>query len=828
LRDTEDLFSTNLLKLEVDELLGEVKVDYAKQKRIESALMELKGVFDRMPTREVTAEKDLLPGLSLREHSSREQNPSFTFTPPDRMDLVGSYLLRTVTKPNLNVDVAVQIPQECFLPRDHLNYRYFDKRSLYLSVLAKELQKHTHLFGRVSFSCFRDDECKPILLLHPDEAEDQTEATQGKKRKLKRKKAGFVVRIIPCISFDTFKLSLLVPIHNNVRRYDATDQADTLRPQPPTPHYNNRLLEDMGFKFCVEELFSVAGCKSFTDTCMLLKVWIRQRGFEQRSDSLNGFIGSMLLLFLLRTRKLSRHMTVAQMFHATMKFIADTDPNKNPLLMPAVKSEGGAASTVADISTVPTPEAIKAMQQAFAVVFIDSTGRLNLAARMSSDAWCELQHEAKTTLILLNHGGHTGGGDAVQRFEALFLRPVDKWMKYDQYIYAPPMPASSLSTTAQDYLLDFTPLQYWTRRLASLCRQALSDRLLFLRAWHEPLGEWELTEQPRYQRISQESRVCIGLLLHPTHSRRAVDKGPSADTPQAKNFRAFWGPKSELRRFQDGTIVEAVLWPAPHGARHMIVSQIVSHIFCRHEPSITAEQVYGAAGHLQALLRTSESAGQDGTGSVDDSAQSMEQATPLLLETHARLEKAIKGLSSDPRPGKNTLPLRIVSFQGISPEYRYTSLSPPLKHPLAMPGNSNLGSSKLASVGGVLSPLVILLTFESSAHWPNEVEALRKCKTAFYLLLASLLSEMKGDHGHATMHTIPRSDGLDVLFEGYAFRIVIYQRKELQLLKQRHRTLEIQQVAEKANKNTEKDEPQVMRAALSTFGTSVLMICCCS
>ena len=39
LRDTEDLFSTNLLKLEVDELLGEVKVDYAKQKRIESALL---------------------------------------------------------------------------------------------------------------------------------------------------------------------------------------------------------------------------------------------------------------------------------------------------------------------------------------------------------------------------------------------------------------------------------------------------------------------------------------------------------------------------------------------------------------------------------------------------------------------------------------------------------------------------------------------------------------------------------------------------------------------------------------------------------------------
>jgi U3 small nucleolar RNA-associated protein 22 len=807
LRDTEDLFSTNLLKLEVEELLGEVKVDYGKQKRIESALMELKGVFDRMPTREVSAAKDLLPGLSLKEHSSREQNPSFTFSPPERMDLVGSYLLRTVTKPNLNVDVAVQIPKDCLLPRDHLNYRYFDKRSLYLSVLATELQKHKHLFGRITFSCFRDDECKPIILLHPDEADDLIEPTGTRKRKLKRKKGGFVIRIIPCISFDAFRLTLLVPTHNNVRRYDAADQADTLRPQPPTPHYNNRLLEDMSFKFCVEELFSVAGCKSFTDTCMLLKVWIRQRGFERRSDSLNGFIGSMLLLFLLRTRKLSRHMTVAQMFHATMKFIADADPNKQPLLMPASKGDGEGSSGVG-ISITPDAEAIKAMQQAFAVVFIDSTGRLNLGSRISSDAWSELQHEAKSTLILLRHGHHTGGGDAVQRFEALFLRPVDTWFKYDQYIYAPPMPstkASSLSVSAQDYLLDFSPLQYWIRRLASLCRQALADRLLFLRAWHEPIGEWDVTEEPRYLRVSRESRVCIGLLLHPTHSRRVVDKGPSADTPQAKNFRAFWGKKSELRRFQDGSIVEAVVWNVPAGARHMIVPQIITHIFSRHEPTISADQVYSAAGHLHALLHSSE--GQDDKGNSGDiGTQSMEQATPVLLDAHSRLEKCIKALASDPRPGKNKLPLRVVSFQGISSEYRYTSLSPPVKHPLADPGNTMKEGSKAASViGGVVSPLVILLTFESSAHWPNEVEALRKCKTAFYLLLASLLAESADDRSQGMMHPIPRSDSLDVLFEGYAFRIIIYQRKELQLLKQRHRTVEIQQVADAAKKDT----PQV-------------------
>ena len=29
---------------------------------------------------------------------------------------------------------------------------------------------------------------------------------------------------------------------------------------------------------------------------------------------------------------------------------------------------------------------------------------------------------------------------------------------------------------------------------------------------------------------------------------------------QAAEFRKLWGPRSELRRFQDGAITEAVLW----------------------------------------------------------------------------------------------------------------------------------------------------------------------------------------------------------------------------------------------------------------------------
>lgn len=65
--------------------------------------------------------------------------------------------------------------------------------------------------------------------------------------------------------------------------------------------------------------------------------------------------------------------------------------------------------------------------------------------------------------------------------------------------------------------------------------------------------------------------------------------GPSSDpcpcpgfanvSPQALDFRTFWGEKSELRRFQDGSICEAVVWEADTiYQKRLIPEQIVRHL----------------------------------------------------------------------------------------------------------------------------------------------------------------------------------------------------------------------------------------------------------
>lgn len=47
-------------------------------------------------------------------------------------------------------------------------------------------------------------------------------------------------------------------------------------------------------------------------------------------------------------------------------------------------------------------------------------------------------------------------------------------------------------------------------------------------------------------------RLSIGLILNAEFACEIVDKGPQADDPTAEQFKAFWGDKSELRRFTDG------------------------------------------------------------------------------------------------------------------------------------------------------------------------------------------------------------------------------------------------------------------------------------
>ena len=67
----------------------------------------------------------------------------------DGFDVAGSFLLRSLVKPSLNVDLALRIPLECVVPRDALNYRYLDKRALYAGHLAAAAMDPDSALGKM-------------------------------------------------------------------------------------------------------------------------------------------------------------------------------------------------------------------------------------------------------------------------------------------------------------------------------------------------------------------------------------------------------------------------------------------------------------------------------------------------------------------------------------------------------------------------------------------------------------------------------------------------------------------------------------------------------
>lgn len=96
-----------------------------------------------------------------------------------------------------------------------------------------------------------------------------------------------------------FKLSKLSPDRNNVRREvlsdlpnvpvpsDKLQEGDSPLPLPPTPHYNNALVMEMGgLEHHLHLMYSATQeCTALADAVVLCKVWARQRGLDQVSLS---------------------------------------------------------------------------------------------------------------------------------------------------------------------------------------------------------------------------------------------------------------------------------------------------------------------------------------------------------------------------------------------------------------------------------------------------------------------------------------------------------------------------------------------------------------
>ncbi|XP_075439397.1 nucleolar protein 6 isoform X2 [Ascaphus truei] len=736
LKETENLFHSNLLRMQIEELLKEVKLKEKKRKSIDAFLHEINSLLSDVPE---TQERDLVdqswlpkavkvPFLQVPYHVKGK----FHFLRPAAVKVVGSYLLGTCIKPEINVDVALTMPQEILQAKDNLNQRYLRKRALYLAHIARHLAGDA-LFSSVKFSYMNGNHLKPILLLRP----------RGKDEKL------VTVRLYVCPPPGVFKPSRLYPNKNNVRTawYLQQQPGQEGPSEPPTPHYNNSVLCDLALEHHLHHLSSAAAdFPGMKDGISILKVWLHQRQLDKGSGCFNGFVASMLVAYLLSKNKINKMMSGYQVLRNALQFLATTDLAVNGI-------------TLSKMSVASLPS-LEDFHQAFEVVFVGPLGLVNLCADMTASTYRQVQFEATESMKVLDDTTTDG-------FHLLLMVPKPFVRTFDHVFHLTPVTKlqgackkmkllNELMDRGGDYVATALPF------ILSLLARGLAQRATLLSHALSQVPEWSVDEDPAKHK--DVGCLSVGLLLSQEFYSNVLEKGPAADNPEAVEFQKFWGSKSELRRFQDGSICEAVVWPG--GTVHekrMVPALIVKHLLQLH-----ADIPESCVSYTGSLLDTVITRGREtGTG---------EEQTVSIVKSYDDLSRKIWNLED--------LPLTVTSVQGTHPSLRYTDVFPPApvkpdwSYFVVVRDKRSLAPSIEKPCPAYVAPMKVICHMEGSGKWPQDKDAITRVKAAFQIRLAELLrSQHQLLCKASAAHT-------DVFKDGFVFRVQVAYHREPQYMKE--------------------------------------------
>jgi len=565
-----------------------------------------------------------------------------------------------------------------------------------------------------------------------------------------------------------------------------------------------RLLEDVessGARTHLEMLHELHEISpSFGTVSCLLKVWARVRGFSTSDgpDNFGEFLLTALLAQQILEKQISPMLSVQQLFRNFMGTLATIDLSKGPVarLRRSVDSELEISEGYSD----------EDFRKSFDVVLVGPCGRLNLAWRVSKSSWDAVAEQASVTHRLLE--GIEGQAGGRSSFEAIFSAPMDLWHQFDKY-YSIPFPAklpetweaADLTRAEQALLCDLGWEGFVRRRVEDSFRRAFLNTkrasVVRIRVNSKESSAWAPNEEPK------RSAILVCMLLNREEAFRVIDKGPSAEqATQAAAFRAFWGKKSELRRFRDGSILETLDWrPAEErsskrpasgthsaGDSYDVCDTIASYVADHRWPLQQGGKIIVVGRELELML-----------GTLD--RQDRQRARQLVIPSEPYAE--VRGCADElmKRLRALQLPLSVIGFRPADPTLRYASITRPGRHPLAfgsqesegaavlsalMSGKSTDGSKKRkmdssskSSVSRLVDVIELIVDLESSGQWPDDVEAIRVMKTAFYVQIAEQLEASYPGQ----QRCVAATSCLDVLTGGYAFRLRIKLDKERQILR---------------------------------------------
>lgn len=341
-------------------------------------------------------------------------------------------------------------------------------------------------------------------------------------------------------------------------------------------------------------------------------------GLSHDSDSLNGFLLTALLHYLIENNKINKETKDPYMIFKTVLLFLQKWPQEGLFF----ESKVGLSEELKEI-----------LFSCYQVVFLDHSGVLNLAGRMTKDSLLKIQFCAETSLQKLDHPLFTNG------FEEVFLLSRDKFLDYDLIVRIRDLPE-----IANAY--DLTSFKH---ALLRLLRAGLKERVY---SFHLILQDQTFQLYDPSSKIEEKSEFSIGLRLHPFNSKSLVEYGPSySDKEACAEFQAMWKDLAEVRRFKDGRILYAVVWEDIHPDK--VILTMVDFLLREHL-HLSCEFLLD---QLDPFLLTPKDKSQD--------------STSYVFSTWYALEK-VKSISGLPLTIVQALPVSSV-FRRIGPIFQGSS-----------------------------------------------------------------------------------------------------------------------------------------------------------
>lgn len=653
-----------------------------------------------------------------------DSNLKFAYARPASVNVVGSYPVKTSNRLTkfLHIDMVVQMPDDLFQEKDYINYRYFHKRAFYLACLTSAIKAAHGKTLELRYQYHHDEPLQPVLTVRAMNKTTAVEQSEGCRT--------WQINVLPAVSSTVFPAAKLMPDKLSIRQ--AEQSWSKLQLAARNASYNASLRSDMLITPYLKLLHGAStSCQEYRDACSLGSTWLRQRGFRatSRKGGFASFEWAALIALLLQpgeTQKslLAPHMSSVQIFKTTLHLLASRDLQKQPLEL----GRGTPLGTSID-KTAP--------------VVWDAGRAHNILYKMSVWSYRRLQREAKLTLAMLGDADFDG-------FHASFAQSKEIFTLNYDFIYEIELSALQQNTSKAGTTEN-------ARELYQVLKRGLGNRVSQIDITIDRTKAWSIADSRR--RGALDSTVRVGLIVEPKNVDRLVDHGPPAeDKVAAAAFRQFWGDKAELRRFKDGSILEAIVWDG-NSKEAPVLDQVLRWLLLNKYGSeiIQHTRLQGASHMLK-------------SGKLEMDAMSS--------EAFRKLEMDIRGLQ------ELLLPIRqimLATSAGLTNDHTLTRAD-------------------------------VVLQFETSARWPDDLAAIQRTKIAFLLNISKHLQQSVND-----IHTAVglENEGRDIFNQGLlditypsgsAFRLRILHDREQTLL---DRILK--------NKGSDQRNVEVAAQALATY-----------